>query len=93
MIDKETLRMLMLPKDKRPKKKKAPNYKKGFALVRTEQGLEKVPLSQVSYSIGKFEGKQGTTKRSSKGRTSILPNGKRYYNGLLERDIVAYLSK
>jgi len=45
-------------------------------------------------SIGSFEGRQGTKRRSKKGRVRTLPNGTRRYianpDVLRENEIVAY---
>lgn len=40
--------------------------------------------------IGAYEGKVGSMKRSSKGRSSRLPNGRRYYVNNYDVDVVAY---
>lgn len=62
----------------------------GFALVRTENGLEKVALDKIN--LGGFEGKAGTARRSRKGRTYRAPNGRRHYAGQYETpEVVSYL--
>jgi len=80
----------MLPKDKRPKTKPALDLTKGYAIVRTDAGLETVALSSVREHIGSFQGKQGSTKRSNKGATRIRPNGRRKYVGSTDVDVIAY---
>jgi hypothetical protein len=54
----------------------------GWALIRGEDGLVKVPMtSEIKAAIGRFDSKQGSTRRSKKGRTWIMPNGySRYIN-------------
>lgn len=76
----------------KPAKKREPNYSKGFAMIRTESGLDKVPITpEIRAAIGKFEGKQGSIRRSKKGRTSIRPNGRRYYvPSYSEVEVVGY---
>lgn len=61
---------------------------KGYALVKREGDLVKVSLNEVE--LGGFQGKQGTTKRSRKGRTSIRPNGSRFYAPYGKSEVVAY---
>ena len=87
------LAQLMLPKAKRPKAVKPLDVADGYALVRTENGLEKLPIAQAKASLGKFESRQGSIRRSAKGRTRIMPNGYARYNGITELDVVAYVSK
>lgn len=61
----------------------------GFAMIRGENGLEKVPLSKLT--VGAFEGKTGTLRRSRKGRTYHAPNGQRYYAGQYDTpEVVSY---
>jgi len=64
-----------------------------YAIVRGESGkLERVPLKGLN--LGRFEGKQGTIKRSAKGRTSIRPNGYvRYIPYGNPDNVVAYKTK
>ena len=94
MVDLDTLALLMMPREKRPKKVKPANYDKGFAMVRTDEGLIKLPLTpEVKASIGRFEGKQGSTRRSSKGRTWIMPNGYVKYIASTDMEVVGYVSK
>lgn len=64
----------------------------GFAMIRGENGLEKVSLSKLQ--VGTFEGKTGTPRRSRKGRTYPAPNGKRYYVGHYDSpEVVSYQPK
>jgi hypothetical protein len=91
MFDMKVLEQLMLPKHKREKVVKPLDFTRGYALVRTDAGIEKVPMSaEVKASIGKFESRQGTLKRSRKGRTSRMPNGYAKYNSITELDVVSY---
>lgn len=53
--------------------RKSSTGRKGYALVKTSSGLERVPLKGLN--LGCFEGKQGSIRRSRKGRTTIMPNG------------------
>ena len=80
----------MLPKSKRPKIVKPLDFSKGFALVREDGILTKIPIAQARASIGKFESKQGSILRSSKGRTRIMPNGYAKYNNVTEMEVVSY---
>lgn len=90
-MELDLLAQLMLPKEKRPKKVPALDFTKGFALVRTDAGIEKQTLSkEVKASLGRFDSKQGSIKRSRKGRTSIRPNGYARYNAITELDVIAY---
>lgn len=91
LTNTDTLATLMLPREKRPKVKRAPNYSKGFALVRGDAGLVKVPINEIT-KVGQYEGKQGSIRRSRKGRTWIMPNGYVYYNGIGAGYVVAYTS-
>lgn len=60
------------------------------ALVRAADGtLDKVAVSVLS-SVGYFEGKQGTIRRSRKGATRIQPNGSRYYCPNFDQEVIAY---
>lgn len=61
-----------------------------FALIRTEDGIEKVPLKNLE--PGEFHGKVGTTRRSRKGRTYKAPNGSRKFQPNWEQEVVAYTS-
>ena len=63
---------------------------KGFALIRTESGLEKVSLRDLNNGVGSFDGKTGTPKRSRKGRTYPAPNGRRFYAPNWQDDVVLY---
>jgi hypothetical protein len=50
---------------------------------------DKVALSSVN--VGSFDSKQGSVRRSKKGRTSIMPNGyARYCPSFDENDVVMY---
>lgn len=81
----------MQPKEKRAKKVPALDFTKGFALVRSDAGIEKHTLTkEVNSSLGRFDSKQGSIKRSRKGRTSIMPNGYARYNSITELDVIAY---
>lgn len=61
----------------------------GYALVRAENGLEKVALAKLE--VGQFEGKQGTPRRSRKGRTYRAPNGRRFMAHQWEKpEVVLY---
>lgn len=87
-MDQELMKRLL-----EGKRKRKPSYANGFAFVRTATGeLEKVAMtSEVRKSIGRYEGKQGTVKRSRKGRSSIKPNGTRFYNAVTELEVVSYV--
>jgi len=53
---------------------------KNLAWVRGYEGLAMVNADTLSAdNKGYFEGKQGTTRRSRKGRTWIAPNGTRKF--------------
>jgi hypothetical protein len=65
--------------------------KRGYAIVRREGQLEKVSLDEVE--IASFQGNAGTLRRSKKGRTYRLANGRRYFPGIWKDEVVAYLSK
>lgn len=70
--------------------KKGSTAKKGYAIVRSaDGGLDKVPLDSVS-SVGKFEGKAGTMRRSRKGTPRRLPNGTRFFAPNWETEVVSY---
>lgn len=61
-----------------------------LAFIASDEGLTSVPMSSVKASaLGKFEGKQGTSKRSRKGVVRIQPNGWRKYNDT-DATVVAY---
>lgn len=62
----------------------------GYALVKREGDLVKVALSEVAGMIGGFQGKQGTIKRSRKGRAVIQPNGRRFYAPYGPSEVIAY---
>lgn len=89
-ISTELLATLMMPRSKRPKVERPLDFSEGFALVRTENGLEKIPIKQAKASLQRFEGKQGSIRRSAKGRTRIMPNGYVKYNAITELDVVSY---
>ena len=75
-MDLELMKTLLAGK----RVKKAPSFKNGYALIRTESGLSKVPITpEIRAALGKHEGKQGTVRRSSKGASRIQANGRRYY--------------
>lgn len=90
-MDKDLIAKLMLGK-KAPKTPKAPSMAKGFIILRDENDcLTKEAITpETRASIGKFEGRAGSIKRSRKGRTSRMANGRRFYNGITEHEIVAY---
>lgn len=92
MVTLDTMAKLMLPKGKRPKVVKPLDFTEGFALVRVDGQLEKWPIAQAKASLQRFEGKQGSIRRSAKGRTRIMPNGYVKYNAITEHDVVAYVS-
>lgn len=73
--------------------KKKPSTGNGlqYALVRNMEGqLERVSLKNLD--VGHFEGRAGSIRRSRKGATRRLANGRRYY---VQGDciILAYLNK
>jgi hypothetical protein len=60
------------------------------ALVRTA-GNNTLEQQLVKPSqFGKFEGKQGTKRRSRKGLVRTMPNGWVKYNDVTEIEVVAY---
>jgi len=79
-MDIELIRQLMSGE-----RAKAPLTK--YAILR---GGEKVALTtNLTKEVGAYTGKQGSVKRSRKGRSVIQPNGERYYlNG--NPDVIAY---
>lgn len=59
--------------------------------ARDPQGvLVRVAGKPPAGTIGKFEGKVGTTRRSRKGRTYHAPNGSRKYIAPYEQEVVMY---
>lgn len=59
--------------------------------ARDDNGLLiRVPGKPAAGSIGKFDGKVGTTVRSRKGRTYKAPNGSRKYIAPLDNEVVMY---
>jgi hypothetical protein len=93
MVTLDTMAKLMLPKEKRPKVVKPLDFTDGYALVRVEGKLEKWTIAQAKSSLGKFEGRQGSIRRSAKGRTRIMPNGYVRYNSVTEAEVVSYIVK
>jgi hypothetical protein len=70
-----------------PVKHRAP---KTNALVRVagEARLENQQVKPAQF--GRFEGKQGTKRRSRKGLVRTMPNGYVFYNGVTDTEVVAY---
>jgi len=68
------------------------NFAQGYAIVQdTETGIHtKVPLSEVREDIGHFEGKTGSMRRSRKGRSYRLANGRRFYCPGYGKRVIAY---
>lgn len=60
----------------------------GKAYVRSEGGLKEVSLNSVE--IGSFVGKAGSLRRSRKGRTYRLANGRRTYQAPWKDPVVSY---
>lgn len=91
MLDTDLLAHLM--SGKRRKKETKPSSK-GYALVRTSEGIERENLTTgITDLVGSYQGNVGSTRRSKKGRTTRLPNGRRYYVHGEGSDVVAYLAK
>jgi hypothetical protein len=83
-MDNELLKALLAGA---PKK----NRSTGYALVKRDGQLERVPLSEVD--IGAFQGKAGTIRRSRKGAMRRQANGRRFYAPYGKSEVVAYLHK
>lgn len=61
----------------------------GNALVRTaDNKLEHASVKPSQF--GRFEGKQGTKRRSRKGLVRTMPNGWVKYNDITDVEVVAY---
>ena len=77
-----------------PPKRKREVTSKAWAIM---SNGEKVSLEGKMATIMRFEGKAGTSRRSSKGRTYRMPNGSRRYvdTAWIEDspEIVAYVVK
>lgn len=59
-----------------------------FALIRTENGVEKVSLKDLE--TGHFDSKLGTTKRSRKGRTYKAANGYTKFAPNWDTEVIAH---
>jgi hypothetical protein len=81
-MDEKLLLMLANPQRRR----KVPS--KGYALVRSDDGLERVSLKGLE--VGHFDSKVGTPRRSRKGRTYHAPNGYANYVPYGGSEVVAY---
>jgi hypothetical protein len=73
--------LLSGPRNKKP-------AQQGYALIRTENGLERVSLANLE--VGGFIGNVGSTRRNRKGRQYRLPNGRRHYAPNWEVEVIAY---
>lgn len=88
MLSQAEIAALYAPREARTGKKG-----KGFVMVRTEDGLSKQVIEKMGdHDFGAFEGKVGTMRRSTKGRTRRMPNGSRRYvrSWFAEDAVVAY---
>ena len=91
-METELIAQLMLGK-KAPKTPKTPNMSKGFVILRDTENdcLTKEAITpETRASLGKYEGRAGSIRRSRKGRTRRMPNGRRFYNGITDHEVVAY---
>lgn len=68
LMDSELIKLLLAGPVR-----KSSTSRKGYALIKQNGKLERVPLKGLN--LGHFEGRQGSIRRSRKGRTSIRPNG------------------
>lgn len=76
MISQAKLQALFAAKAKKGQKA---NLGKVLVLGENGHGVWHTIEKMSDYDLGKFEGKVGTTRRSSKGRTVRMPNGSRKY--------------
>ena len=84
MLSEATIAELFASRDKRKQVKllaSKTKTSKGRALVRNSEGqLEWVLIEKMGdFDLGKHVGNVGTMRRSRKGASRRMPNGKRYY--------------
>lgn len=73
----------------KPTKRKSTSSR--CAIIRTENGLERVPMIEIKAAdLGNFVGKVGSMRRSRKGRSYRAPNGSRRYLHGDGIEVVAY---
>lgn len=83
----------------RSAKKQSKAVGKGRAIIRNSEGtLETVTIKKMGdFDLGKHVGKVGSIRRSRKGASRRLPNGKRYYQhhdyDANAQEVVAYSLK
>jgi len=91
MIDQELIESLYATRTG----KNSPRSK-GFVIERSEEGLEVRGIAKMGdHDFGSFQGKVGTMRRSTKGRSRRMPNGSRRYvhNWFEQPTVVAYKLK
>lgn len=82
MLDQVTIQSLYASKASKPKQRKP------LGKVLTSEGWQTV-YKKTDYDYGAFEGRVGSIRRSRKGATRRLANGRRYYINVTN-EVVAY---
>lgn len=97
MLSEDKIAELYAPRSDKPRTgSKGIKQGKGFVMVRNEGELEKQTITKMGdHDFGSFVGKVGSMRRSSKGASRRMPNGRRKYESgwWLEDRVIAYKLK